>query len=255
MATHRPSRHARATTLREESPEIQALSPPIQTQELPPTVAVPRPRARRRGQNVAESQLQSQLAGPTVVAAQEQPKQQQSQQQPVAIPSQNEPSNGVNGSVSSPVKANSQQVEPESSPLQEPLPRRARIRRSLMPPDHSGRLVIRAGVMEERVKMILTVAQDAVLTSMQFELDDMGEGTGTWAYLTKVWDVLDCKSQPVIWQSSLPYSFKGFETPQLIKHTSSTSSGPLYSCHRRLLRRICCLTELDMSTCSTRFPL
>ncbi|KAJ9094434.1 hypothetical protein QFC21_005973 [Naganishia friedmannii] len=188
MATHRPSRYARPTTLREESPEIQALSPPIQTQELPPTAAVPRPRARRRGQNV-EEQSQSQTAGLSAVTVPEAAPQQQ--QQPVATPIRSQPFNGINGSVSSTMNIKEQQAQPESSPMRESLPRRARIRHSLMPQDQSGKFTVRAGVMEERVGLILTVAQDAIETSMQFELDQMGEDRETFRYLTRVWDALD----------------------------------------------------------------
>ncbi|KAJ9119581.1 hypothetical protein QFC22_003290 [Naganishia vaughanmartiniae] len=212
MATHRPSRYSSAPAVREESPEIQVLSPPIQTQELPSTAGVPRPRARRRGQNIAEEQSQS--ARPAVVIA---PKQPQHQQQPIATPARRQPTNGINGSASSSARqpaavqsvydrtsdqptdvgssskqqVKEQQLHPESSPLKELLPRRARIRHSLMPQDQSGRFTVRAGVMEERVRMISTVAQDAILTSMQFELDEMGEGRETWSYLTEVWDLLD----------------------------------------------------------------
>lgn len=225
MATHRSSRYARTSTLHEESPEIQALSPPIQTQELPPTAAAPRPRARRRGQNV-EEQLQSQSVGPAVVTAQEQSARQQQQtqqqQQPATTPARRQPINGVSGSIPSSVKPSSSvlsvnskkesypteaassskqkletpKVQPESSPLKEPLPPRARIRHSLLPQDHSGRLTVRAEEMENRVRMILTVAQDAILTSMRYELDEMGEVKDTWDYLMRVWDALDCKRHP-----------------------------------------------------------
>lgn len=82
----------------------------------------------------------------------------------------------------------------DSSPILEPLPRRARIRYSLLPRDEEGKLSVRADVMEQRAMVIVTVAHDAIQASLRKELEEVEEGEEIpWTDLEKIWEALDCK--------------------------------------------------------------
>lgn len=83
-------------------------------------------------------------------------------------------------------------ANPVSSPISEPLPRRARIRHSLLPRDQDGRITVRADVMEQRAQVIVTVATDAIQASLRKELaDDPEEEEITDEDLDRRWGALD----------------------------------------------------------------
>jgi hypothetical protein len=98
-------------------------------------------------------------------------------------------------------------INPISSPISEPLPRRARIRHSLLPRDEDGRVSVRADVMEQRARVIVTVAMDAIRASLRKELADDPEGDEvTDEDLVRIWEALDSKILLFIATSLFPTS-------------------------------------------------
>ncbi|KAJ9092001.1 hypothetical protein QFC19_008869 [Naganishia cerealis] len=103
-------------------------------------------------------------------------------------------------------------VQPESSPLTESSQQRVRIRDSLLPRDQQGRLRVRASVMEERAKVIVTDALDAIQISLQMELDvDVAEDPDIWDDLQRAWGALD-SNQLYIFNFTRPPLFLSSET-------------------------------------------
>jgi hypothetical protein len=235
------------------SPEYRAISPPWNTQELAASATAPR--SNRGASGTAEQAI---------------PIDEDDDDEPAAAPVRPanatpiRPANSnVNGQLQSALRSNKKTpgsaqsvrisenarnesedivndngIEPEdnqldSSPMSEPLPRRARIRHSLLPRDEDGKLSVRADVMEQRARVIVTVAQDAIQASLRKELEEVPDGEDIpWIDLEKIWEALDCKQFPRMTGHSaeLPCGF----LVQPTNYTFSTSNAPLCSCRRRL---------------------
>lgn len=235
------------------SPEYRAISPPWNTQELAASATAPR--SNRGASGTAEQAIAIDEDDDDEPAA------------PPARPANATPirpaNSNVNGQLQSALRSNKKApgsaqsvrisenarhksedvvndngIEPEdvkldSSPMSEPLPRRARIRHSLLPRDEDGKLSVRADVMEQRARVIVTVAQDAIQASLRKELEEVPDGEDIlWIDLEKIWEALDCKQFPHFIKHSVKPPCVVFDQPT--NYTSSTSNAPPCSCRHRL---------------------
>lgn len=204
------------------SPEFRAISPPYATQE--PVAPATAPRARRQARNPMQDEDYIQSGNQASGRAQ--------QPSPADVtPVRRANANG-NGALPSAIRSHKKEpgsahsvriseaapmdvddnsdddaINPISSPISEPLPRRARIRHSLLPRDEDGRVSVRADVMEQRARVIVTVAMDAIRASLRKELADDPEGDEvTDEDLARIWEALDSKNLLSIATSLFPTS-------------------------------------------------
>lgn len=189
------------------SPEFRAISPPAATQEQAAPATAPRTRRQARKTDSvlenadvgAQADQQGQQALPANATPSRRPMDngtgtlhsaiRSSKKQPGSVRSvrvaEAEPMNVEDNS-------DDEAVNPVSSPISEPLPRRARIRRSLLPRDQDGQISVKADVMEQRAQVIVTVATDAIQASLRKELaDEPEEEEITDEDLNRRWEALD----------------------------------------------------------------
>lgn len=281
MATNRTTtdprprrRPAQQVATPSSSPEFRAISPPYATQEraVPATAPRPSPRPRRQGRNTVGNEEQIRSVNRADAPTEQQPR--QAEVTPVRRSNQN-----GNGILHSALRSNKKEpgsshsvriseaanpmdvdgisdddVNPESSPLSEPLPRRARIRHSLLPRDQDGRLSVKADVMEQRARVIVTVATDAIQASLRKELADDPEGAEiTWNDLEKIWEALDCKIFATCRGCHPQYLIPEFCQPT--NSTSSTLNALPCSCPRNRSKKMFSWRKANMSGFLTRYPL
>lgn len=230
MATNRTTdgtqprgRPSRRDATPSSSPEFRAISPPYATQE--PAAPATASRTRKQAHNPVQDE------DDTISGNQANDRVEQQPSPANVTPVSKSNANG-NGTLHSAIRSHKKEpgsahsvriseaepmdvdnnsdddaVNPISSPISEPLPRRARIRHSLLPRDQDGRVSVRADVMEQRARVITTVATDAIRASLRKELADDPEGDEvTDEDLDRVWEALDCKILLFIAVSLFPIS-------------------------------------------------